>query len=100
MLPGAKDAIEKNTTTMQLQPTTENLSRGSRQGDGGATVQTEDGDPVVIEENLKARVKASAVVRSQSHGAVSWRVPHDAQRGHPGFNVDYDAPKTHPPSHN
>lgn len=100
MLPGSKDAIEKNTTTMQLQPTTENLSRLPRPADGGAAIRTEDGGPAAIEENLKAPVKASAVARSQSHGAVSWRVPRDAQRGHPGFNVDYDAPKTHPPSHN
>ncbi|KAK1307347.1 hypothetical protein QJS10_CPA10g00871 [Acorus calamus] len=43
----------------------------------------------------------SGVVRTQSLVTVPWRVPHVRHREQqPGFNVDYDPPKTHPPSHN
>ncbi|PKI71813.1 uncharacterized protein LOC116209083 [Punica granatum] len=32
---------------------------------------------------------------------VSWRVPRQkTSEKHPGFNLDYSPPKTHPPSHN
>ncbi|KAI5391536.1 hypothetical protein KIW84_076375 [Lathyrus oleraceus] len=33
---------------------------------------------------------------------ISWRVPHKKKHSekHPGFNLDYSPPKTHPPSHN
>lgn len=46
-------------------------------------------------------VLVSGAVRIQSHVSVSWRVPPmEKHKGHPGFNVDYAGPKTHPPSHN
>ncbi|XP_077242362.1 root meristem growth factor 10 [Tasmannia lanceolata] len=44
--------------------------------------------------------KFSGVVRIESLVTVSWRIPHDKHGEHPGFNLDYSPPKTHPPSHN
>ncbi|KAL3027061.1 hypothetical protein AAZX31_03G028300 [Glycine max] len=35
--------------------------------------------------------------------SVSWRVPHNNKKPrqkHPGFDLDYSPPKTHPPHHN
>ncbi|EEF50332.1 root meristem growth factor 10 [Ricinus communis] len=45
--------------------------------------------------------KSSGSVQKESLVSVPWRVPHK-KRGdkHPGFNLDYSPPKTHPPSHN
>lgn len=41
-------------------------------------------------------------LQTKSHVSVSWRVPHKKKHSekHPGFNLDYSPPKTHPPSHN
>ncbi|KAK7390181.1 hypothetical protein VNO78_25480 [Psophocarpus tetragonolobus] len=38
----------------------------------------------------------------KSHVSVSWRVPHNKKprQKHPGFDLDYSPPKTHPPHHN
>jgi len=45
--------------------------------------------------------KNPGAVKKESLVSVSWRVP-QKKRGerHPGFNLDYSPPKTHPPSHN
>ncbi|CAK7347868.1 unnamed protein product [Dovyalis caffra] len=47
------------------------------------------------------KVKNSGAAKKESLVSVSWRVP-QKKRGerHPGFNLDYSPPKTHPPSHN
>lgn len=40
-------------------------------------------------------------VEKGSAGSYSWSVPRQKDGDkHPGFNLDYSAPKTHPPSHN
>ncbi|CAK8575116.1 unnamed protein product [Lathyrus sativus] len=41
-------------------------------------------------------------LQTKSHVSTSWRVPHKKKHSekHPGFNLDYSPPKTHPPSHN
>jgi len=48
--------------------------------------------------------KVSAGLQTKSHVSVSsLRVPHNKKKHsekHPGFNLDYSPPKTHPPSHN
>ncbi|CAI8583580.1 unnamed protein product [Vicia faba] len=53
---------------------------------------------------LKGVGKVSAHgLQTKSHVSVSsWRVPHKKKHSekHPGFNLDYSPPKTHPPSHN
>lgn len=51
---------------------------------------------------LKDMGKASIFgLKTKSHVSVSWRVPHKKHSDkHPGFNLDYSPPKTHPPSHN
>ncbi|XP_061363822.1 root meristem growth factor 10 [Gastrolobium bilobum] len=50
---------------------------------------------------LKAKGKASGASQSESLVSVSWRVPHKKpSQKHPGFNLDYAPPKTHPPHHN
>ena len=45
--------------------------------------------------------KASGPVQIKPLATVSWKLP-QKHRGekHPGFNLDYAPPKTHPPSHN
>ncbi|XWS45896.1 hypothetical protein CRYUN_Cryun14cG0018500 [Craigia yunnanensis] len=51
-------------------------------------------------ENDKEKT-SGAVQRNKSVVSVSWRVPHRKYgEKHPGFNLDYSPPKTHPPSHN
>jgi hypothetical protein len=47
------------------------------------------------------KVKDSGAAHKESLVSVSWPVP-QKKRGetHPGFNLDYSPPKTHPPSHN
>ncbi|KAJ6679422.1 TRANSMEMBRANE PROTEIN [Salix purpurea] len=47
------------------------------------------------------KVKDSGAFHKASLVSVSWPVPRK-KRGetHPGFNLDYAPPKTHPPSHN
>ncbi|KAJ6675561.1 TRANSMEMBRANE PROTEIN [Salix viminalis] len=47
------------------------------------------------------KVKDSGAAHKASLVSVSWPVPRK-KRGetHPGFNLDYAPPKTHPPSHN
>ncbi|KAK8631014.1 hypothetical protein V6N13_079781 [Hibiscus sabdariffa] len=58
-------------------------AKSHAKGDAGDTQEQEDG-----------------VVNHKSVVSVSWRVPHEKRGGkHPGFNVDYSLPKTHPPSH-
>ncbi|KAK7349679.1 hypothetical protein VNO77_07243 [Canavalia gladiata] len=51
---------------------------------------------------LKAKGKASgSLVQTDSLVSVSWHVPHKkSSHKHPGFNLDYSPPKTHPPHHN
>ncbi|CAL5211122.1 unnamed protein product [Lathyrus oleraceus] len=58
-----------------------------------------------IRRMLKGVRKVSVSVhglQTKSHVSVSWRVPHKKKHSekHPGFNLDYSPPKTHPPSHN
>ncbi|TKY63675.1 hypothetical protein E2542_SST13554 [Spatholobus suberectus] len=50
----------------------------------------------------KAMGKASGALQTESLVSVSWRVPHNkkARQKHPGFDLDYSPPKTHPPHHN
>ncbi|KAE8725985.1 Ubiquitin-like superfamily protein isoform 1 [Hibiscus syriacus] len=44
---------------------------------------------------------SGAIGTSKAVVSVSWRVPHRKHgEKHPGFNLDYSPPKTHPPSHN
>ncbi|KAL6007861.1 hypothetical protein ACLOJK_033365 [Asimina triloba] len=43
---------------------------------------------------------ASGAVPIESFVTVTWRVPREKHAEHPGFNLDYSPPKTHPPSHN
>ncbi|KAL2337562.1 hypothetical protein Fmac_012008 [Flemingia macrophylla] len=46
--------------------------------------------------------KASGALQ-KSLVSVSWRVPHNKKKPrqkHPGFDLDYSPPKTHPPHHN
>ncbi|CAJ2655548.1 unnamed protein product [Trifolium pratense] len=54
------------------------------------------------ERMLKGVGKISIGLQSKSQVSVSsWRVPHKKHsEKHPGFNLDYSPPKTHPPSHN
>ncbi|KAJ4839838.1 hypothetical protein Tsubulata_010065 [Turnera subulata] len=54
---------------------------------------------IMNDHEQKARNPSGA--GKESLVAVSWRVP-QRKRGekHPGFNLDYSPPKTHPPSHN
>lgn len=50
---------------------------------------------------MDEKPKNSGAVEKESLVSVSWPVP-QKNRGekHPGFNLDYSPPKTHPPSHN
>ncbi|KAF2315384.1 hypothetical protein P3X46_014630 [Hevea brasiliensis] len=53
---------------------------------------------LMSEENAKH----SGSTKKESLVSVPWRVPHNKHgaKKHPGFNLDYSPPKTHPPSHN
>ncbi|WCJ22911.1 Root meristem growth factor 10 [Euphorbia peplus] len=55
-----------------------------------------------MEENDHKVLKSKDQKKGQeSFGSVPWRVPHNKpEEKHPGFNLDYSPPKTHPPSHN
>lgn len=54
------------------------------------------------------KTSSNAALVDMTNGTVSWRVPrtgkkkrdHHHHHPHPGFNVDYAVPRTHPPSHN
>ncbi|KAH8516650.1 hypothetical protein H0E87_004849 [Populus deltoides] len=72
--------------------------------------KTQLGDNAQKLKDSKAKQKLDSVdeieknpgaVKKESLVSVSWRVP-QKKRGerHPGFNLDYSPPKTHPPSHN
>ncbi|KAE8715231.1 Ubiquitin-like superfamily protein isoform 1 [Hibiscus syriacus] len=51
-------------------------------------------------ENQKEKTYG-AIGTSKAVVSVSWLVPHRKHgEKHPGFNLDYSPPKTHPPSHN
>ena len=44
---------------------------------------------------------SDSAVQKGSAGSFSWSLPRPKNRDkHPGFNLDYSPPKTHPPSHN
>ncbi|CAJ1948650.1 unnamed protein product [Sphenostylis stenocarpa] len=47
-------------------------------------------------------VKNASGALKKSLVSVSWRVPHNKKprQKHPGFDLDYSPPKTHPPHHN
>ncbi|KAK7382250.1 hypothetical protein VNO80_01044 [Phaseolus coccineus] len=47
-------------------------------------------------------VKSGSGALQKSLVSVSWRVPHNKKprQKHPGFDLDYSPPKTHPPHHN
>ncbi|XVE74044.1 hypothetical protein DITRI_Ditri11bG0167400 [Diplodiscus trichospermus] len=52
-------------------------------------------------ENEKGKTSGAVHQTNKSVVSVSWRVPHRKHgEKHPGFNLDYSPPKTHPPSHN
>jgi len=48
------------------------------------------------------QVKSASGPLQKSLVSVSWRVPHNKKprQKHPGFDLDYSPPKTHPPHHN
>ncbi|XP_011033544.1 PREDICTED: uncharacterized protein LOC105131996 [Populus euphratica] len=59
-------------------------------------------DPKAKQESISdEKVKDSGAAHKEPLVSVSWPVP-QKKRGetHPGFNLDYSPPKTHPPSHN
>ncbi|XP_050204162.1 root meristem growth factor 10 [Mercurialis annua] len=76
----------------------ENLTENSQSNEVGAADET---DSDSIQESNEPKESSDAVLKESAVVSVSWRVPHN-KRGeqHPGFNLDYSPPKTHPPSHN
>lgn len=42
----------------------------------------------------------SGIDKIQSQDTNPLRVSHQNHEEHPGFNIDYEPPRTHPPSHN
>lgn len=52
-------------------------------------------------EDVEAkRDEVSGVVQISSLVKVSWHMHRKGRKVHPGFDVDYMGPRTHPPSHN
>jgi len=55
---------------------------------------------------VQQAVKNGSGALKKSLVSVSWRVPHNnnnnkkPRQKHPGFDLDYSPPKTHPPHHN
>ncbi|MQM04421.1 hypothetical protein Taro_037218 [Colocasia esculenta] len=85
------------------------LGKRAAAGEGAMEEGKHGGGAVETAEDLEASEEggdgatgtaAPGVIQTESIGTVSWQVPRDSHRGHPGFNIDYDAPRTHPPSHN
>ncbi|XVF33532.1 hypothetical protein REPUB_Repub17cG0176800 [Reevesia pubescens] len=91
----------KSTSLKEIQSIKEESIEESHADDD--TQKLEDiADQVKSKSLQNEKEKApGAVQANKSLVSVSWRVPH-RKRGkkHPGFNLDYSPPKTHPPSHN
>lgn len=93
---------------MAEEPGSERKGPAPAAGEGALWKTKEDPDTIGMTEDLEAseevvdgtRGAASGVVQAESLGTVSWRVPRHTHKLHPGFNIDYAAPRTHPPSHN
>ncbi|CAL5381463.1 unnamed protein product [Camellia sinensis] len=50
---------------------------------------------------ISSMAKELEAQTGESHVYVSWHLPHKKQgEPQPGFNLDYEPPKTHPPVHN
>ncbi|GMI99077.1 hypothetical protein HRI_003577000 [Hibiscus trionum] len=77
------------------------LHVSAKNNDG--TQKLEDAGQVKFKtvEKGKESTTSGPIGTSKAVVSVSWRVPHRKHgEKHPGFNLDYSPPKTHPPSHN
>ncbi|OMO78553.1 hypothetical protein CCACVL1_14318 [Corchorus capsularis] len=98
-----KDGFKKNMPTgvAEMTSTSSKEEHGSIKEESIEKLE----DAVQTVKKAKGSKGSGAVVvqtnTKKSVVSVSWRVPH-RKRGekHPGFNLDYSPPKTHPPSHN
>ncbi|GMI69686.1 hypothetical protein HRI_000637900 [Hibiscus trionum] len=79
----------------------QNQHHVSPKNDSQKSEDTEVKFKTVDVDDEKDKSTSGATGTSKPVVSVSWRVPH-RKRGqkHPGFNLDYSPPKTHPPSHN
>lgn len=87
----------------------ENLSflkenRVSKNNQGKRAQKLEEEKDEVKDDDHKSPPKVGTddhAVQTESLATVSWKLPH-RKRGEqqPGFNLDYDPPRTHPPVHN
>ncbi|OMP00643.1 hypothetical protein COLO4_12495 [Corchorus olitorius] len=105
-----KDGFKKNMPTgvAEMTSTSSKEAHGSIKEESIDKSRSDDSqkleDAVQTVKNAKGKGSGAVVVQTntkKSVVSVSWRVPH-RKRGekHPGFNLDYSPPKTHPPSHN
>lgn len=102
---------EKNVSVaVPMESSSSNESAGAAKEDSSTETHYLNGygyTQKLKEPKAKKKVKAgenakkSGSAKKKTLVSVPWRVPH-SKRGdkHPGFNLDYSPPKTHPPSHN
>ncbi|XWS32363.1 hypothetical protein CRYUN_Cryun23aG0153100 [Craigia yunnanensis] len=89
----------KSSSSKELRSIKEESIEESHADDGTKKLEDAEVNHKTV-ENEKERT-SGAVQTNKSVVSVSWRVPHRKHgEKHPGFNLDYSPPKTHPPSHN
>ncbi|XP_058085912.1 root meristem growth factor 10 [Magnolia sinica] len=72
-----------------------------RHGGASTEKEKESEDLARIMNVRRGMIPVSGAIRIKSLLTVSWRIPHEKDgEHHPGFNLDYSGPQTHPPSHN
>ncbi|XP_038976723.1 uncharacterized protein LOC120107502 [Phoenix dactylifera] len=89
-----KLAEETSATAKQTQSSSEKESRNS------ATMERPKDLEAPTKDAEARRDEVSGAVQIPSQVKVSWLVRRKGRRVHPGFDVDYMGPRTHPPSHN
>ncbi|XP_010258975.1 PREDICTED: uncharacterized protein LOC104598549 [Nelumbo nucifera] len=77
-------------------------NKADENGDVGSSQRPKDQKVLLnkVRGRRTRKTTTSGVAENSSLGSVSWRVPHEKQKKHPGFDQDYAPPKTHPPTHN
>ncbi|XP_073112129.1 uncharacterized protein, partial [Elaeis guineensis] len=83
-----------SATVNQTQSSSEKESRRS------ATMERPKGLEAPTKDVETKRDEVSGAVQIPSLVKVSWHVRRKGRRVHPGFDIDYMGPRTHPPSHN
>ncbi|KAJ7007464.1 hypothetical protein D5086_004766 [Populus alba] len=108
IIPYQNDQKEISVTTVPTVESSSSKEFGAAKKDSIAKTQLGDNAQKLKDSKAKQKLdsvdeieKNPGADKKESLVSVSWRVP-QKKRGerHPGFNLDYSPPETHPPSHN